>query len=102
MNNQIVDNFIYKYGAKVSGTSALPFSTVNIHGSFNGAFSYATSSRTTVTIELDSHFFQQLVSASDHADEEYRVSRGDQHIRDNNPIVAKAYDQYKMLLELHR
>ena len=99
MNKQLVDNFVYKYGAKVSGTSALPFSTVN---TFNGSYSYPTSSRRTVTIELDSHFFQQLVSASDHADEEYRVSRGDQHIRDNNPTVAKAYDQYKMLLELHR
>lgn len=97
MNNRMIEDFAHRYDARIK------FQRIdNVYG-YNRTASYFSDSREfSVDIELSQRAFEHIVDMDHHAELDYRAKREEELIRARSPAVAKAYEQYKMLLELCR
>jgi len=94
MNNRMIEDFVYRYGAKVDHQSRRN----RIYNGSDRAIDYDNEGR--VDIELSYRAFEHLVKMDNQAEEDYNASREEARVRRQYPAVADAYHKYKMLLEL--
>jgi len=97
MNNKMIEDFAQRYGARID----YQHRTSTIH-TYSRAIDYYDNSRSIVDIELSMQAFEYMVEMDSKAMEDYQKYRKEAYIRKQYPAVAKAYDQYKMLLELYK
>ena len=100
MNNRMIEDFAHRYDARIK------FQRIDNAYGYNRTASYFSDSREfSVDIELSQRAFEHIVEMDHHAELDYRAKREEreeQRIRDKSTAVAKAWEQYKMLLELCR
>lgn len=98
MNDKIIEDFAHRYGARIDFRRK----TDSVYYGYSKTTSYYDDRDSTVEIELPRRAFEHMVEADHQAELDWRTNREEQRIRDKSPAVAKAWEQYKMLLELCR
>lgn len=98
MNNKMIEDFAHRYSARID----LRRKTDSVYYEYNKTASYYNDRDSTVEVEFPLRAFEHMVEADHQADLDWRTHREEQRIRDTSPAVAKAYEQYKMLLALCR
>lgn len=101
MNNKIIEDFSHRYRARIVTSDR--YNDYSRYGvSMHHQYYYDDPSRHQVEIEMPLRSFEQLVHYDHTAELEDRAQQQEATIRQRNPAVAKAYEQYKMLLALCR
>ena len=100
MNNKMIEDFAHRYGARVDYRRR----TDNSYYGYNktASYSYYDDRDSTVEVELPLRAFEYMVEVDHQAELDCRAKREEERIRARSPAVAKAWEQYKMLLELCR
>ena len=96
MNNRMIEDFAHRYNARVDFRRK----TDNVYYGYNKTASYYDDRDSTVEVEFPRRAFEHMVEMDHQAELDYQANREEAHIRARSPAVAKAYEQYKMLLEL--
>jgi hypothetical protein len=103
MNNNMAEEFSHRYRAKiVTSDRHNEYSEYGLSMSNRPYYYYNNPSKQQVEIEMPTRSFEQLVRLDHTAELEYRAQQQEAAIRQRNPAVAAAYEQYKMLLALCR
>ena len=106
MNDRLVGEFCRRYQARVIAVP--PSKKIDYTFSYNpytdttATESYYHEAERKVEIELSLRAFEYLLKIEQEAETEYHNRKEESLIRASNPMVDKAYEQYKMLLELCR
>jgi hypothetical protein len=103
MNIKIIEDFSHRYYAKIFTSGRYnEYSEYGSSMSNRPYYYYSDPSKKQVEIEMPIRSFEQLVYCDHTAELEDRTQRQEAAIRQRNPAVAAAYEQYKMLLALCR
>jgi hypothetical protein len=103
MNIKIIEDFSHRYYAKIFTSGRYnEYSEYGSSMSNRPYYYYNNPSKQQVEIELPIRSFERLVQCDHIAELEDLTQRQEAAIRQRNPTVAAAYEQYKMLLALCR